>query len=93
MIYNELGNTFTLSWPVTIEGTSTPMEDLDLTLYVVCKRFKKEMDFTVSDNTLTFKFEGKDQRVRGTYDLELYINEGENDQVILRQPEVFNIYK
>ena len=92
MIYNQLGTTFTLEWPVYIED-DTVLSDLDITVYVSCSRFKKQMDITVDNNTVTFTFQGIDQKVCGEYDLILYINEGKADQVILKNKKVFKLYR
>lgn len=92
MIDNFLGNTMLLEWPVTVEGVED-ISTLDLTLYIVCNRFKKELEFTVTDNTLSFTFEGKDQRVAGLYDLELWVNEGENNQMIAVQKDAIRLYR
>lgn len=92
MIQNQLGTTLTIEYPVYVEGYDT-LEGLDLTLYVECNRFKKEMDITVESNTITFTFQGKDQRVAGIYDIILVLNEGLADQVILTNKNVFNLYR
>ncbi len=92
MIQNQLGTTLTIEYPVYVEGYDT-LEGLDLTLYVECNRFKKEMDITVEDNTITFTFQGVDQRVAGIYDIILVLNEGLDDQVILTNKNVFNLYR
>ena len=92
MIYNQLGTTFTLEWPVYIKD-NTVLSDLDITVYVSCNRFKKQMDITVDNNTVTFTFQGTDQKVCGKYDLILYINEGKADQVILKNKKVFKLYR
>lgn len=92
MIYNQLGTTFTLEWPVYIKD-NTVLSDLDITVYVSCNRFKKQMDITVDNNTVTFTFQGTDQKVCGEYDLILYINEGKADQVILKNKKVFKLYR
>lgn len=93
MVENFLGNTLMIEWPVYIEGSETPLSEMDLTLYIVCNRFKKELEFTVTDNTLSFTFEGKDQRVAGLYDLELWVNEGENNQMIAVQKDAIRLYR
>lgn len=92
MIYNQLGTTFTLEWPVYIKD-NTILSDLDITVYVSCSRFKKQMDITVDNNTVIFTFQGTDQKVCGEYDLILYINEGKADQVILKNKKVFKLYR
>lgn len=92
MIQNQLGTTLTIEYPVYVEGYDT-LEGLDLTLYVECNRFKKEMDITVEGNTITFTLQGVDQRVAGIYDIILVLNEGLADQVILTNKNVFNLYR
>ena len=92
MFYNRIGSDLEIEWPITVDDVPD-ISVLDLTLYVVCDRFKKEMDFTVEDNTLVFTFYGIDQKVRGTYDLELVLNEGEHGQVICDNKNAFTLYK
>ena len=92
MIKNRIGTDITINWPITIDGEERDLSQLDLTLYVICNRFKKEMNFTIEGNTLTFTFFGKDQRVRGDYDLMLILNEGKEEQVILDNKKAFNLY-
>lgn len=92
MFYNRLGSDLEIEWPISVEGVED-ISTLDLTLYVVCNRFKKEMEFTIEDNTLIFTFYGIDQVVRGDYDLELVLNEGEHGQVICDNKNAFNLYK
>lgn len=93
MIENRIGCDLILEWPVTIDGEEQDLSQLDLTLYIVNNRFKKELPFTVEDNTLNFTFYGKDQTVLGEYDLELVLNEGKIEQVILDYKRAFNLYK
>lgn len=93
MIYNRLGCDLILEWPITIDGETTPLDELDLKLYIICNRFKKEMTFTVEDNTLVFTFFGRDQKVCGDYSLELVLNKGKVGQAILDNKNAFNIYK
>lgn len=93
MIYNTLGNTMTISYPILIDGEVTDLSQMDVSLYIECNRFNKEMDIEIENNTITFTFEGKDQRVCGDYDIIVYINEGEDDQMVLRNKNVFKLYK
>lgn len=83
----------TISYPILIDGEVTDLSQMDVSLYIECNRFNKEMDIEIENNTITFTFEGKDQRVCGDYDIIVYINEGENDQMILRNKNVFKLYK
>lgn len=92
MFYNRLGSDLEIEWPISVEGVED-ISTLDLTLYVICNRFKKEMEFTIEDNTLIFTFYGIDQVVRGDYSLELVLNEGEHGQVICDNKNAFNLYK
>ncbi len=92
MFYNRIGSDLEIEWPITVDNVQD-ISTLDLTLYVVCDRFKKEMDFSVEDNTLVFTFYGIDQKVRGKYDLELVLNEGEHGQVICDNKNAFTLYK
>lgn len=92
MIQNRLGDDLILSWPVTVDEQETDLSSLDLKLYIICDRFKKELPFTVEDNTLNFTFYGKDQRVKGVYNLMLVLNEGKVGQTILDNKKVFNLY-
>jgi len=92
MYYNRIGTDLNIQWPISVEGVDD-ISTLDLTLYVECKRFKKEMDFTIEDNTLVFTFYGIDQTVLGIYDLELVLNEGEHGQVICDNKKAFKLYK
>ena len=93
MIYNTLGNTMTISYPILIDGEASDLSQMDVSLYIECNQFSKEMDIEIEDNTITFTFEGKDQRVAGDYDIVVYINEGEDEQMILRNKEVFKLYR
>jgi len=92
MYYNRLGSDLEISWPIDVEDVED-ISTLDLTLYVICNNFKKEMAFDVEDNTLLFTFYGIDQRVAGVYDLELVLNEGEHGQVICDEKNSFTLYK
>lgn len=92
MIKNRIGTDITINWPITIDGEERDLSQLDLTLYVICNRYKKELPFTTEGNTLTFTFFGKNQRVRGDYDLMLVLNEGKEEQVILDNKKAFNLY-
>ena len=83
----------TISYPILIDDAEVDLSQMDVSLYVECNQFNKEMDIEIEDNTITFTFEGKDQRVAGDYDVVVYINEGEDDQLILRNKEVFNLYR
>lgn len=83
----------TISYPILIDGEVTDLSQMDVSLYIECNQFNKEMDIEIEDNTITFTFEGKDQRVAGNYDIVVYINEGENEQMVLRNKEVFNLYR
>lgn len=91
MIYNPIGCTFSLDWPVYIEEAQTPLSEMDVKVYVECKRFKKLMSITINESTISFTFEGKDQKVTGVYDLILAINEGKTDQVIYKNKNAFTI--
>lgn len=93
MILNRIGTDLTLQWPVTIDGEAQDLSQLDLTVYVIHNRFKKEMTFTTENNTITFTFYGIDQHVLGTYDLQLVMNEGEHGQVICDAKEAFKLYE
>lgn len=93
MILNRIGTDLELQWPVTIDGEAQDLSQLDLTVYVIHNRFKKEMDFTTENNTITFTFYGIDQKVLGTYDLQLVMNEGESGQVICDAKEAFKLYE
>ena len=92
MFYNRLGTDLEIEWPITIEGADD-ISDLDLTLYVICKRFRKELPFTIEDNTLKFTFYGIDQTVCGKYTLQLIMNESEQGQVICDHKKAFTLYK
>ena len=92
MYNNRIGTDITIEWPITVDGVDD-ISTLDLTVYVCCNNFKKEMEFTIEDNTIIFTFYGIDQRVRGIYDLELVLNEGEHGQVICDNKNAFNLYK
>lgn len=59
MFYNRLGTDITIQWPITVEGVED-ISTLDLTLYILCNRFKKEMDFSIEDNTPTWQLTGLD---------------------------------
>lgn len=83
----------TIEWPITIDGVEEDLSQLDLTVYVIHNRFKKEMEFTTENNTITFTFAGVDQTVLGTYDLMLVMNEGESGQVICDAKEAFKLYE
>lgn len=93
MILNRIGTDITIEWPITIDGEEQDLSQLDLTVYVIHNRFKKEMEFTTENNTLTFTFYGIDQVALGTYDLELVMNEGKHEQVILDAKNAFKLYK
>lgn len=93
MILNRIGNDLEIQWPVTIDGAEEDLSQLDLTLYVCHNRFKKEMTFTTENNTITFTFFGVDQKVLGTYDLMLVLNEDEHGQVICDAKEAFKLYE
>lgn len=93
MIKNRIGTDITISWPITIDGEERPLSEYNLTLYISCNRFKKKMDFTTENNTITFTFYGKDQKVRGDYDLLLVLNEGLTGQVMLDNKKAFNLYE
>ena len=73
MIYNTLGNTMTISYPILIDGEASDLSQMDVSLYIECNQFSKEMDIEIEDNTITFTFEGKDQRVAGDYDIDDFI--------------------
>lgn len=92
MINNRLGTDITINWPITINGDEKLLSEYDLTLYIICNRYKKELPFTTEGNTLTFTFYGKDQRVYGDYDLLLVLNEGKEEQVMLDNKKAFNLY-
>lgn len=92
MINNRLGTDITINWPITINGDEKILSEYDLTLYIICNRYKKELPFTTEGNTLTFTFYGKDQRVYGDYDLLLVLNEGKEEQVMLDNKKAFNLY-
>lgn len=93
MIYNQLGTTFSIEWPINIEDSDKTLSEMNLTLYVSHNRFHKQMEIVVQNNTISFVFEGKDQRVCGSYDIELYVNEGLENQVLITEKNVFNLYK
>lgn len=93
MILNRIGTDITIEWPITIDGQAQTLSELDLTLYVIHNRFKKEMNFTTEGNTMTFTFAGVDQVALGTYDLELVMNEGKEGQVVFDAKHVFKLYK
>ncbi len=93
MILNRIGTDMTIEWPITIDGVEEDLSQLDLTVYVIHNRFKKEMEFTTENNTITFTFAGVDQTVLGTYDLMLVMNEGEPGQVICDAKEAFKLYE
>lgn len=93
MILNRIGTDMTIEWPITIDGVEEDLSQLDLTVYVIHNRFKKEMEFTTENNTITFTFAGVDQKVLGTYDLMLVMNEGESGQVICDAKEAFKLYE
>ena len=92
MFYNRLGSDLEIQWPITVEGVED-ISTLDLSVYVLCNRFRKKMEFTIEDNTLIFTFYGIDQVVCGNYDLELVLNEGEHGQVICDNKNAFTLYK
>lgn len=92
MFYNRLGTDLEIEWPITVEDVED-ISTLDLSLYIECGNFRKEMDFEIEDNTLIFTFWGIDQRVCGPYDLELILNEGEHGQVICDEKNSFTLYK
>lgn len=74
-----------------IDGQVEDLSNMDLDLYLSCNRFYKKMDITVENNTITFTFEGKDQVVAGYYDIILFINEGQADQLKLVNKKVFEL--
>ena len=92
MFYSRLGSDVQISWPLSIEGVDD-ISTLDIKIYVKCERYRKSIPFTTENNTLLFTFYGKDQRVRGNYDLELVINEDKEGQMIYDNKNVFTLIK
>lgn len=92
MIDNILGTDLTIEWPITIDGEEQELENTDINVYVKCNLFRKKMNIETEGNTITFTFLGKEQRVRGVYDLELIMNEGKVGQVVLYEKKVFRLY-
>lgn len=92
MFYNRLGSDLIIEWPISVEGVQD-ISELDLTLYVICNRYRKKMRFTTENNTIRFTFYGIDQRVCGVYDLELVLNEDDYGQVICDHKKAFTLYK
>lgn len=92
MFYNRLGSDLEIQWPITVEGVED-ISTLDLSVYVLCNRFRKKMDISFDENTILFTFYGIDQVVCGNYDLELVLNEGEHGQVICDNKNAFTLYK
>ena len=82
-----------IEYPIMVDGQEQDLSQMDVTLYIQCRQFRKKMPITVTGNTIKFVFEGKDQVVCGTYDITVYINEGQIGQLTLVNKEAFTLVR
>lgn len=82
MKYIRIGNDINVKWTLANKDNEFFLEGKDITIYLSSKYEKvKIKDFTVSGNTVTWTFLGKDQKHTGSYSLELVVNDGKRNMI------------
>ena len=88
-----IGNDITLLWKVLLKGGEPyNLEGKNLFLcYTTLSGVTEVKDFSVNENTLTWTFLGKDQKVTGAYTLTLVENKGEKGMLTVDVCEPFRL--
>lgn len=82
---NRIGKTFQCKWAITTNGEPTSLEGRDLTLMLIDPMgISTKVQFTIErENTISFTFQGKDQKKLGKYMLSLYENKDKLNQTVV----------
>lgn len=88
-----IGNDIALQWRVLLKGGEPyNLEGKNLFLcYTALSGVTEVKDFSVNENTLTWTFLGKDQKVTGAYTLTLVENKGEKGMLTVDVCEPFRL--
>ena len=74
-----IGNDINIVWQFLNNGQPFNLEGKDVTIYLSCTYERvKVKEFSISENTITWVFKGKEQKYVGKYSLELVLNEGKD---------------
>ena len=87
-----IGQTIILTWKIKTNGEDLSLANRDLRLFLSSPFGKTEIaDFLVEDNTIVFKYEGKQQKSVGKYDVTLYENYGKANQAVVDVCNAFTL--
>lgn len=96
-----IGNTFIVLWAIRVQDPTTEevvdynLEGKHLELYYIsqCGERSRAEGFTVKNNTITWKFQGSDQKDLGVYTIVLVENEDGHEQRILDITKAFRLVR
>ena len=88
-LYNDLG----IEWEILTDGEPVSLEGMDITVYIVGGRIRKQMDIAIENNIISFVYPGKEQQHEGVYSLELWINEGDQPQQMVVARDAFELIR
>ena len=87
-----IGNDIHVAWSIFNDGEPVFLEDKDIAINLYCIYNKVSVkEFSVSNNTITWTFYGKDQKYTGKYYLELMVNKGERGMVTVDKRKFINL--
>lgn len=87
-----IGNDIKIVWDILYEGEPLSLAGKDVTVYLSCQYDRiKVKGFSVSGNTISWTFYGKDQKNTGKYSLELVLNEGKEGMISVDARKVLNL--
>lgn len=87
-----IGNDIHVVWSIFNNGEPVFLEDKDIAINLSCTYSKVNVkEFSVSENTITWTFYGKDQKHTGRYYLELMVNKGERGMITVDNRKFINL--
>ena len=89
-----IGNTLIIRWQVTTSGLNVPFDGRDLTLRIVDPMGNGTIlpfAFDEGTNIAQFIFQGKNQRIKGQYTIEMWENKAKDMQAVVDRTEVFEL--
>lgn len=89
-----VGKDISLSWRVKVNGESTDLSGLDISLYL-CQPYGDRvlLQHSTENDVVTAVFLGKQQKSIGEYSLELWLNKGNEGQSVVDKISAFALVR